>query len=377
MKIKLQFYITCFFFFLSLSCFTQEIRVHRPETTILLFHPTVRNVQTILSLSDSGIFPVPEDFHIIGVYHKNSAYNYSQTTVLLEEKKICNVSLVEISDTLYPENIFKPNSAGKIFTKLFEQSAGAIFFGGPDIPPVCYGEKTNLLTEISDPYRHYLELSFIFYMLGGYQFENFTPLLYNRPNYAILGICLGMQSINIATGGTLVQDIPTEIYHTFTSEEVLLLNPDLRHRNYFVHNDPDPLLLQGHFHQLKYANGSVLANINSPFGHSPYIWSSHHQCIRNTGKHICTVAFSTDSLIIEAIQHDFFPNVLGVQFHPEINAIFNDSIKLKLTPKQSELKSYSEMFPDSLGSNFHKNFWKYISDMFFPAIYKNKIPPYR
>jgi len=364
MKTKIFAFLILFYILIQPD-YAQNIQVHHPESTILLFHPTVRNIQTIQYLTESGIFPVPENFHIIGVYHKYAAYNYAQTATFIEEKKICNLSLVEISDTLFPGNIFQINQSSSLFTHLFEQSAGAIFFGGPDIPPVCYGEKTSLLTEITDPFRHYLELSFIFYLLGGFQSDNFTPLIYNRSDYAVLGICLGMQSINVATGGSLYQDIPTELYNVFTSEDVLLLHPDLRHRNYFIHNDIDPDLIYGHFHQLSYAKGSIIDILNNSSENSPNIWSSHHQAIKKIGKNLVPVAYSTDSMIIEAVRHAEFQNVFGVQFHPEVNSIYNDTIKLKQLPRQSVLKSYAELFPGSSGYDFHKNFWKYISEMFF------------
>jgi hypothetical protein len=61
---------------------------------------------------------------------------------------------------------------------------------------------------ITDPHRHYLELSFLFHLLGGFQDESFLPLLEERPEYPVLGICLGMQSMNVATGGDMIRIFP-------------------------------------------------------------------------------------------------------------------------------------------------------------------------
>jgi putative glutamine amidotransferase len=353
---------------LVFSCLNSTAQNHSEsltESTILIFHPTIRNIQTIKFLTENGIFPVPDDFHMIGVYHKNAAYNYTLSSAFIFEQNYSNITLIEVSDSLNPDNIFKENQSTALFRTLFQQSSGAILFGGPDIPPVCYGENTNLLTEISDPNRHFLELSFIFSIMGGNQNDLFIPFMLERQDYAVLGICLGMQTINVATGGKLIQDIPTQNYDTFTAEDVLQLDPEKRHRNYFVHIENDPTLIYGNFHSLYYERGSLFDVFNSQHETTPFVWSSHHQCIENIGKNLMPIAYSKDKKIIEAITHSIYPNVLGVQFHPEIVSIFNDSIQLKLHSSQINLKSYSEMFPQENGSDFHYALWKHVSKMFF------------
>ncbi len=99
----------------------------------------------------------------------------------------------------------KKYALGDDYRKIFEHSEGTVFFGGPDLPPEVYNEKTSLHTSIYDPYRHYFELSFLFHLLGGYQAEKFEPLLKEDPDYLIYGFCLGMQTMNVATGGTMMQ----------------------------------------------------------------------------------------------------------------------------------------------------------------------------
>src|SRR5690606_40614006 len=69
------------------------------------------------------------------------------------------------------------------------------------IPPGVYGEE-NTLSVITDPQRHYFETTFLFQLLGGFWNEDFKPFLNEKPKYMVTGFCLGMQTMNVATGGT-------------------------------------------------------------------------------------------------------------------------------------------------------------------------------
>jgi putative glutamine amidotransferase len=69
--------------------------------------------------------------------------------------------------------------------------------------------------------------------LGGYGNEDFEPFLKEKPKYLVTGFCLGMQTMNVATGGTLIQDIPAEIYGATTSEKTLEIGRANLHRNYW------------------------------------------------------------------------------------------------------------------------------------------------
>jgi len=335
------------------------------QNTIILMHPTIRNIQTLLFLADNNIFPVPEDFHIIGVYHTDGEYNYVKTDSFLVNNAIKNVTMYRITCSLAPENIYQWNDCTQEFNDLFYKSAGIMFFGGPDIPPVCYGEETNLLTEITDPSRHFLELSMMFHLIGGFQDNNFIPLMKKKPEYAVLGICLGMQTMNVATGGTLIQDIPTQLYNMTTSEQVLRSGQNFQHRNYHHHTIINNDMIRGNFHEIFYTKGNLADQLNNYAETFPYVWSTHHQCIDKTGKGIIPIAYSVDHKIIEAVTHADYLNVLGVQFHPEVISIFQDTIKLRLYPEQEILQSFQEMFPAEVGFDFHHNLWKYISQMFF------------
>ena len=334
------------------------------QFSIVLMNPTVKNVKTFQFLTENRILPLPKNYSVIGVYHTKGSNDYSQTQELIAKEKLNWISLVEIKPELSPTLLYQINECTPIFHELFKKSEGIIFFGGPDIPPTCYGESQNLLTEITDAHRHYLEISMLFHLLGGYQDLTFKEFLLEKPNYKILGICLGMQSMNVATGGTLTQDIPTEIFGLNKIEEVLALEPNQQHRNYYTNVGTDSTLIWGHLHQIKFERSSFLDSINSFSAHNPFVWSSHHQCIDKVGKGIIHIAFSTDGKVVEAVKHEKYPNVIGFQFHPEVPAIYKQDELLSQTPAQQEKQSYINMYSGEKGENFHRAFWKHFGELF-------------
>ena len=79
------------------------------EKNIILMHPTVNNIRTFEYLVTNKIFPLPQGYKAIGVYHSLEEYNYSNSEDYLEQKGITNVLLVRIDAELNPNNIFKNN----------------------------------------------------------------------------------------------------------------------------------------------------------------------------------------------------------------------------------------------------------------------------
>lgn len=331
--------------------------------TLVLMHPTVNNLRTIKKLTEDKVFPLSDTIQILGVFHSSGSYNYDHSVEYIKEQHINNFKLLKVEEVLTPEILYKENILSDTYRSIFSNSKGIIFFGGPDLPPDTYGEETLLLTEITDVHRHYFELSFLFHLLGGSQDSLFVPLLQSKTDYRILGICLGMQSINVATGGTMVQDIPSELYGVSTLEEVLSLDKNMRHRNYFTNFGLDNELIWGHFHQVKYDSESLFDSLNAFSTNLPFVWSSHHQAIETLGKDILPIAWSMDSKIIEAVLHKKYPNVIGVQFHPEVTSIYDSNAKLKISPNNEAMRSYLDMYPDS-GEEFHRAIWSYIGGMY-------------
>ena len=149
---------------------------------------------------------------------------------------------------------------------------GLILCGGDDIDPWRYHEQINGAVDI-DRDRDEVE----FALLRAY-------LDAGKP---VMGICRGLQLINIFFGGSLHQDISDACFHTNKTEFYLT-------------------------HTVSAKADSILGTI---YGTSFTVNSSHHQAIKELGKGLCPTAFWQDKYI-EAFEHTFFP-VLGMQWHPE------------------------------------------------------------
>ncbi|MEA3461924.1 MAG: gamma-glutamyl-gamma-aminobutyrate hydrolase family protein, partial [Bacteroidota bacterium] len=93
-------------------------------------------------------------------------------------------------------------------------------------------------------------------------------------------------------------------------------------------------------------------------GTNPLVLSSHHQAIEKLGSGWKVAATSMDGKIIEAIQHDRYPHVLGVQFHPEKPGLFDPSIE---HPKGcNSTINFQKAIKNSDSYLFHVTFWKQI-----------------
>jgi len=193
--------------------------------------------------------------------------------------------------------------------------------------------------------------------LGGSQNPASIPLLEKNPEYLIVGICLGMQTMNVATGGTLVQDIPLEIYKKKYVEDILKLPADKQHRNYASNIEDSVDLHYGITHPIKvldeswfYREGLIKQ------GQFPAVVSSHHQGIEKPGLNFRITATSMDGKIPEAIDHIKFPHVYGFQFHPEVSAIYSYENIYHFSPdgKGSSLRSVIEQ---GNGYEFNKALW--------------------
>ncbi|MCZ4694532.1 hypothetical protein DWB61_05710 [Ancylomarina euxinus] len=328
---------------------------------ILIAHPTVGNIEILSILSNKGLLNL-DSIQLIGLYHSGEQYDYTKSQAVLDTLTSLNIYLVELKDSLYANQLYQQNEVSDEFNELFANSDAIFFFGGPDIPAELYNEVQNPLTKVYDPYRHYFEASFIFHLLGGSQDKSYEALLKQKPNYLIHGICLGMQSMNIATGGSLIQDIPSEIYNGVESEGLAKLSQNEIHRNYYRQMpENDELELTGfHFHQINFKGAffSKLTGINKK--DSPLVNSYHHQAIEKLGKGFKVSALSTDGKIIEAIYHKKYPNVFGIQFHPERSGFYKPKDKVQFTP-QGEAKFFPEWIDDE-SMDFHKAYWRAINE---------------
>ena len=110
----------------------------------------------------------------------------------------------------------------------------------------------------------------------------------------LVGICFGIQSLNVFRGGSLVQDIPA-LVNTAVTHETDNGQPPARHA-------------------VRIAEGSLIARLAG--GSDIEVNSYHHQSIENPGRNLRPVAFAPDG-VIEAVEDTTGRFVLGVQWHPE------------------------------------------------------------
>lgn len=349
-------------FLLILLLFT-GIRCNANDTVrLVIMHPTVYNIEYMQFLLKEKILELPE-IELIAFYNTHEAYDFKESQEFVREKQIKNIRFVESTEKVELASIFKNNSNTALFKKIVASSDGVIFFGGPDLPPSIYNEKTALTTIISDPYRHFFEVSFLFHLLGGYANEAHVPFLKEKPNYMVLGICLGMQSINVATGGTLIQDIPSEIYKITDYEKLTKTDPDKLHRLYNSALYPNENYTNRSFHKIYLVEGGLFEKMGVDSKSNPKVNSYHHQCVQRLGKGLKAEAYSMDYKVMEAFSHAVYKNVVGFQFHPEKMEQFypDESYRLKLNEIQE--KNYYELLKESNSLEFHYKLWKYIANI--------------
>jgi putative glutamine amidotransferase len=169
-----------------------------------------------------------------------------------------------------------------LIQEYLETIDGLILTGGPDIHPSLYGQppKEGLKETVIKRDRFELQLLK-------------TALATNTP---VLGICKGIQLINVFFGGQLYQDLSNEREST------------INHRGSF--KDKTKVI-----HEVTFEEGSILHQVFHK--RTLAVNSFHHQGISILGENLTPIAFSEDGLI-EGVIYDKKPMILGVQWHPEM-----------------------------------------------------------
>jgi putative glutamine amidotransferase len=328
---------------------------------LVIFNPEMNQIRALATLRKNGILDIP-DLVVVGVYHVKQTGNFAQSRIYVQENGLdwfkFHAVIAEISEPV----LFRKNACTPEFEAIVQKTDGVIFFGGPDLPPSIFGEKMNLLTEVTDPYRHFLEASAVFHLFGGFQDDKFVPLLDARPDFTVLAICLGFQTMNIGTGGKLIQDIRWDLYGKTTFEDVIALGPEQWHDNPYERIFPDEKLYGYNFHTLQLGDKSLFVSaMGFKSSDHPRILSQHHQAIGKMGKGLVAVASSRDGKVIEAVEHQKYPNVLGVQFHPEHYQLFNAEPRHRQKPGDppTSFLAILEGTPPSL--EFNKKIWGWFA----------------
>ena len=335
---------------------------NRKKNYIILTNPTVSNLKTIQFLVNADLLDLnTRKMKFVGVYYNGQNYDFKETKLYIENNHLENFFLHKIKGELNEGNLFQQNDCSAELKKVFDNSIGVFFFGGPDIPTGVYGEK-NTLSVVTDPERHYFETTFLFHLLGGFWNEDFVPFLKEKPKYMVTGFCLGMQTMNVATGGTLIQDIPAEIYAATTPQTTLDIGRANLHRNYWQEIVEDSLIMGINLHTIQFTNHpffGVSVDVSKSF--NPRILSSHHQAVEKIGEGLEVTALSPDGKIIEGLAHKKFPNVFAVQFHPEVPGLYEDLYVLKFNPDDKP-QSYNDIIGKK-SVRFHEEYWNHISDV--------------
>jgi len=179
---------------------------------------------------------------------------------------------------------------------IFERLDGLLLSGGPDIAPALYSQEPHKKLGNVNEALDRTELALTRWAVS-----------YDRP---LLAICRGIQVLNVALGGTLYQDIPSQLPDTLEHHRFRSRGFPPNDRAHRVRVAPDS--------QLAGALGAVEGVTNS----------RHHQAIDALAPTLTEVAHTSDGLIEGAeISHARF--VIGVQWHPE-NLVHEDPAMCRL-----------------------------------------------
>ncbi len=197
--------------------------------------------------------------------------------VMSRDVLVFMIPTVNANSMLHPSNIRLRDYAKHL--------DGLVLQGGADVSPQSYSEVATRPEWNGDRARDMYELELLHEFIEA-----------GKP---VLGICRGCQLINVALGGTLYQDIHTEV--PTAAPHVNELYDQL-------------------FHELRFAPGSSLARMLPVHAQTkPLVNSIHHQAVKTLGRDVVIEAVSGSDDIIEAIRYRRAPFVVGLQWHPEFH----------------------------------------------------------
>ena len=168
---------------------------------------------------------------------------------------------------------------------LIDALDGVLLTGGGDVDPVLYGEDRHPTVEDAEPGRDEFEIDLARRAMGA--------------DMPLLAICRGAQVLNVAAGGTLVQDIPsavtTDLPHSLTQPKDCVAHRVQITRGSRLHNALGASV-----------DAACTCRVNS----------RHHQSVGKVGKELVASAVAADG-VIEAIEAPSATFCVGVQWHPE------------------------------------------------------------
>ncbi len=214
---------------------------------------------------------------LIGITTHRSLSRYSYPVISLTEAYIQALSRAGADPVLIP-----PGLPDEGLESLLSRLDGILFSGGGDVHPRRYGSQPHPLVNEVDEDRDRVEIALVQQAL-----EDGTPFL---------GICRGLQVVNVALGGSLYEDLldqhPNAIKHDRFPDEA---------RDYLAHS-------------VSIEPGSQLAEVLGT--RELQVNSLHHQGIRQVARDLRSTAYAPDG-VIEAVEAQEHPFGLAVQWHPE------------------------------------------------------------
>lgn len=180
-----------------------------------------------------------------------------------------------------------PKGGSPTLKELSAELDGLVLSAGSDVSPRSYGEEPLRPEWAGDFVRDQYEIALIHEFM--------------RAGKPVLGICRGMQVLNVALGGTLYQDIETQV------------PGGKKHRDWSVYDD--------HFHGIEVLADSGLARLygGGKAAIRTRVNAVHHQAVKDLGEGLVAEAKAQDDGIIEAIRWKGPEYVFGVQWHPEFH----------------------------------------------------------
>lgn len=166
--------------------------------------------------------------------------------------------------------------------ELVSQLDGLLLAGGPDIDPSAYDEEPHPTVSVLPEERQSFDVALAREAI--------------RQDLPILGICLGSQILNVVHGGSLIQDIPSEVGQEVSHREVEI-----------------PQFRTG-VHEITLVEGTPLAELYE--NTTIRVNSAHHQASDVMGEGLEIAARAPDG-VVEAFYRPEYPFLIGVQYHPE------------------------------------------------------------
>ena len=215
--------------------------------------------------------------------------------------------------------VLPPVDDAEVLINMLEGIDGLVLTGGADYNPLWYGEQPEKELHTINSTRDLPELLL-------------TRLAFNR-QIPILGICRGVQTMAIALGGNLVQDLKTPLKHSQDAPRSEAT------------------------HSVTIAEGSTLYGL---YGQETFVNSFHHQAVKDCGSHLHVVATAPDG-VIEAVESTEQKALMGVQWHPEWMG--DEGLRLFewLTQRSREFKAAKALHREILTLDSHCD-----TPMFFP-----------